>query len=397
MDFAKIKELDAESGMQNYGRNDVAFVSGKGPFLYDTEGKEYIDFGSGIGVVSLGYGNPHWVDAVSRQAATLSHVSNLFYTEPYAVLASRLTKLAGMKAAFFGNSGAEANEGAIKLARKYSFEKYGKGRHTIVTLLQSFHGRTMAALTATGQPSYHDYFFPFVEGFRYVPANDSDELKAALTDDVCAVMVEGIQGEGGVIPLSQTYVDELARLTSQKDILLIFDEVQTGNGRTGTMFSYQGFSVEPDVVTTAKGLGGGLPIGAILVNEKCKNVLSQGMHGSTFGGNPIVCAGANAVLDVVSQPEFLAGVAQKGDRIKEIILGWQLPAIKEVRGKGLMLGIVLDGLSPKKVAADVLKRGLVILTAGSDALRLLPPLTIGKEEIEKGLEILRCQLTLFTQ
>ncbi len=388
MDFLKIKEMDAESGMQNYGRYDIAFASGKGSFLYDTEGKEYIDFGSGIGVVSVGYANPHWVEAVSSQAAALPHVSNLFYTEPYAKLASRITKLSGMKAAFFGNSGAEANEGAIKLARKYSFEKYGKGRHVIVTLLQSFHGRTMAALTATGQPSYHDYFHPFVEGFRYVPANDEEALKGALTDDVCAVMVEGVQGEGGVIPLTQSYVDELSAIAASKDILIVFDEVQTGNGRTGTMYSYQGLGVEPDVVTTAKGLGGGLPIGAVLANEKCRGVLSQGMHGSTFGGNPIVCAGANAVLDILAEPGFLASVTEKGEKIQKTVNEWKLPLIKEVRGKGLMIGIVLDGLAPKTAAADLLKRGLVILTAGKDALRLLPPLTISDEEIEKGLAIL---------
>lgn len=393
MDFETIKELDTKNGMQNYGRFDVAFVSGKGSFLYDTEGKEYLDFGSGIGVCSIGHSHPRWVEAVSSQAALLAHVSNLFYTEPYARLASRLTALSDMQAVFFGNSGAEANEGAIKLARKYSFEKYGKGRHVIITLMQSFHGRTMAALTATGQPSYHDYFHPFVEGFRYLAANDIDAMKEALMDDVCAVMVEGIQGEGGIVPLEQTYVDELAKLAAEKDILLIFDEVQTGNGRTGEMYSYQGFGVRPDVVTTAKGLGGGLPLGAILVGEKCKGVLSQGMHGSTFGGNLIVCAGANAVLDILTEPGFFSSVGQKGEKIQQTVKSWNLPAVNDVRGKGLMIGIQLEGLSHKAAAAELLKRGLVILTAGKDVLRLLPPLTISDEEIDKGLAILYAYLT----
>ena len=235
-------------------------------------------------------------------------------------------------------------------------------------------------------------FTPFVEGFRYLNANDSDAMKAALTDDVCAVMVEGIQGEGGVVPLTQKYIDELAKLAAAKDILLIFDEVQTGNGRTGEMYSYQGFGVKPDVVTTAKGLGGGLPLGAILVGEKCRDVLSQGMHGSTFGGNLVVCAGANAVLDILTEPGFFGSVIQKGERIQETVKNWDLPVIKDVRGKGLMIGIQLEGLSHKAAAADLLKRGLVILTAGKDTLRLLPPLTISKEEIDKGLTILYAYL-----
>ena len=393
MDFTTIKELDAQNVMQSYGRFDVAFASGHGARLYDTEGKEYIDFASGIGVNSVGYAHPHWVEAVSRQAATLAHVSNLYFTEPYTVLASRLTALSGMKAVFFGNSGAEANEGAIKLARKYSFDKYGEGRHVIITLVQSFHGRTLAALTATGQPSYHQYFHPFVEGFRYAEPNDSEALRAVLGPDVCAIMVEGVQGEGGVTPLAKSYVDELAKIAAEKDILLIFDEVQTGNGRTGDFYSYQGFGVRPDVVTTAKGLAGGLPIGAILMNEKCAGVLSQGMHGSTFGANPIVCAAANAVLDIITAPDFLAEVTCKGRRITDALEFWNLPNVKEVRGKGLMIGIQLEGLAPKKAAAELLLRGLVVLTAGRDVLRLLPPLTITNEEIDRGLVILRDYLS----
>ena len=388
MDYQTIKQNDEKCCTQNYGRYPVAFDYGKGSLLYDYKGKEYVDFASGIGVNSVGYANPHWVEAVSRQAGKLAHVSNLFYTEPYSTLAQRLTALAGMKATFFCNSGAEANEAAIKLARKYSQDKYGEGRSVIVTLNQSFHGRTMATLTATGQPDYHKYFAPFMEGFRYVKANDGEVLEQAIASDVCAIMVEGIQGEGGVIPLENAYVKKLETLAAEHDILLIFDEVQTGNCRTGDFFSYQGFGVLPDLVTTAKGLGGGLPIGALLVNEKCRSILSSGTHGSTFGGNPIACAGANAVLDIIEADGFSEQVKRKGEKIRQTIVGWELPIIKEVRGKGLMLGIEITDMSVKEIVADLLTKGLVLLTAGSNVLRLLPPLTITDREIDRGLQIL---------
>lgn len=389
MNLNEIKALDQEHVIQSYSRYEIAFASGKGSLLYDGEGKEYVDFGSGIGVSSVGYANPRWLEALKRQASRLAHVSNLFYTEPYAMLASRLTALSGMKRVFFANSGAEANEGAIKIARKYSRDKYGEGRSTIITLLRSFHGRTLAALTATGQPSYHQHFFPFVEGFRYVDAGDIDALKEAMTGDVCAVMAEGIQGEGGVMPLPLDYVKELAQAAQEKDILLIFDEVQTGNGRTGQMYCYQGFGIQPDIVTTAKGLGGGLPIGAILVNEAVSGVLTPGTHGSTFGGNPLACAAANAVLDIITEPGFFERVEEKGDLIMERIRGWNSPKIKDVRGKGLMIGIQLSGIQPKQAVPELLEKGLVVLTAGEDVMRLLPPLTITHEEVEKGLAILR--------
>lgn len=388
MEFSRIKELDRAAVLPTYGRYDVAFARGENATLYDTEGKAYIDFASGIGVISVGHANPRWTEAVCRQAGTLAHVSNLFYTEPYARLAERLKALSGMEGVFFANSGAEANEGAIKLARKYSRDKYGPGRATVVTLLQSFHGRTLAALTATGQPSFHQHFFPFPEGFRYVPPNDAAALTEALTDDVCAVLVEGIQGEGGVRPLEDAYVAELAALARAKDILLIFDEVQTGNGRTGTMFSYQGFGILPDIATTAKGLGGGLPIGAILAGASCRDVLTAGTHGSTFGGNPVCCAAALAVLDILTEEGFLERVKEKGERIRRTVQSWGSPKIRSVRGKGLMLGLELDGVAPKAAVADLLARGLVALTAGEDVLRLLPPLTITDDELDRGLAIL---------
>jgi acetylornithine/N-succinyldiaminopimelate aminotransferase len=395
VDLQVIKQLDEQHCMQNYGRFNVAFDYGKGSLLYNTDGKEYIDFASGIGVNSVGHSHPHWVEAVSRQAGRLAHVSNLFYAEPYAVLASRLAGLTGMKAVFFANSGAEANEAAIKLARKYSSDKYGEGRSVIITLRQSFHGRTLATLTATGQADYHKHFGPFVEGFRYVDANDPEALKQAITPEVCAIMVEGVQGEGGVIPLEKEYVDELAALAAERDVLLIFDEVQTGNGRTGYMYCYQEFGVKPDLVTTAKGLGGGLPIGALMANDKCSGVLTQGTHGSTYGGNPVACAAANAVLDIITAEGFLEQVRKKGEKIRREVAGWDLPVIKEVRGKGLMIGIQIAedrGKKVKEMAADLLEQGLVVLTAGSDVLRLLPPLTITDAEIDSGLAIMHSYL-----
>lgn len=389
MNLDEIKKLDALHVIQSYSRYEVAFTHGKGSLLYDDKGKEYVDFGSGIGVCSLGHSHPHWIEAVSLQASQLAHISNLFYSEPYVLLAKRLTAVSGMEKIFFGNSGSEANEGAIKIARKYSRDRYGAGRAVIVTLDQSFHGRTMAALTATGQPDYHKHFFPFAEGFRYIAPNYEGDLKEALKDDVCAIMVEGIQGEGGVVPLRESYVRKLTEKAKEKDILLIFDEVQTGNGRTGHMFSYQGFGVRPDIVTTAKGLGGGLPIGAVLVNDECSAVLTSGTHGSTFGGNPIACAGANAVLDIITAEGFLEGVKKKGEYIMNTVRSWGNPSVKEVRGKGLMIGLRLDGISPGQAVAELLPKGLLVLSAGKDVMRFLPPLTISQSEIDKGLLILK--------
>lgn len=395
MNKDEIKKLDQEYIMPTYGRYDVCFTHGKGVFLYDGEGREYVDFASGIGVTCLGYGNPAWVAAVSRQAQTLSHVSNLFYTEPCVKAAKKLTELSGMSNVFFANSGTEANEGAIKLARKYSHDKYGKGRSTIVGLSQSFHGRTLASLSATGQEALHDHFFPFVDGFRWAVPNDLDSLKAAVDGQVCAILLEGVQGEGGVLPLTQEFVKGAFALAKEKDVLLIFDEVQTGVGRTGDFYSYQGLGVLPDIVTTAKGLGGGLPIAGVLAGEACKEVLGPGTHGATYGANPICSAGALAVLDIVGQPDFLKEVKAKGEFIMDTVSAWNLPAVKEVRGKGLMIGIQLASAEPKEVVKALLAQGLVTLTAGKDVLRLLPPLVVNRGEIERGLEILKEGLNHF--
>ena len=387
MNFAEIKALDEGYVLQTYGRNQIAIDHGKGATLWDTEGKEYIDFTSGIGVCSLGYANDAWAKAIYDQAMKVGHISNLFYTEPYAKLASRLVPAAGMAAVFFGNSGAEANEGMIKVARKYSFEKYGQGRATIITLKNSFHGRTITTLKATGQEHFHEFFFPFTEGFRYAEANSMDSLMAQAGDDVCGVMMELIQGEGGVNPLQKDYVQSVAKLCAEKDWLLLIDEVQTGIGRTGTLFAYQQFDIQPDVVTFAKGIAGGLPFGGFMTNEKCRNVLRAGDHGSTFGGNPMSAAAAHVVMDTLT-PDFLAQAAEKGKYLRDGIAALNSPVVSGIRGMGLMIGVGVQGMTHKELKDKLMDAGLLCLTAGKDTLRLLPPLVITKEEIDRGLAIM---------
>lgn len=388
MDFKTLEALDKQYVMQTYARFPVAFDHGSGATLYDTEGKEYIDFSSGIGVNSLGYGSEAWVNAIAQQIVKLGHVSNLFYTAPYIELAQTLVERAGMSNVFFANSGAEANEGMIKLARKYSFDKYGKGRGTILTLRQSFHGRTITTLSATGQDVFHNYFFPFNEGFRYA-APDMDGIAEVAGHDVCAVMLELVQGEGGVRPMDRGFVHDLAVLCAERDWLLLIDEVQTGVGRTGTLFAYQQYGVLPDAVSFAKGIAGGLPFGGVMANEKCREVLTAGTHATTFGGNPVCAAAAKAVLDSLNET-FLAQVKEKGDYLRTRIDGLQLPGLGSARGLGLMLGIeVAEGYENKTIARKLLENGLVTLTAGGNVLRLLPPLVITKDEMDKGLAILQ--------
>jgi len=388
MDSNKIFEKDKESVMQTYARFPVAIEHGHGATLYSPEGQEYIDFASGIGVNSLGYGNERWVDAITSQAKKLPHISNLFYSEPSVRLAGALTERTGMKNVFFSNSGAEANEGMIKLARKYSFDKYGKGRHSIITLKNSFHGRTITTLNATGQDVFHKYFFPFTEGFRYAAANDMEALKASYDAGVCAVMVELIQGEGGVYPTEQNYVNQLTAFCEEHDLLLLVDEVQTGVGRTGALFAYQKYGITPDAVSFAKGIAGGLPMGGFMAGEKTSGVLGAGDHATTFGGNPICSAAALAVLEQLDDA-LLSEVSKKGDYIRSEIEGWGLSKIVATRGMGLMIGAELNGLEPKPTAAVLVESGLLCITAGSDALRFLPPLVISYEEIDKGLKIMR--------
>ncbi len=381
-----IKALTGQYIMNTYGRFPVAIDHGEGATLYDPEGNAYIDFASGIGVTSLGYGNPKWVEAITAQAKKLGHVSNLFYTEPAARLAEILCKRTGESCVFFANGGGEANEGMIKLTRKYSFDKYGKGRATIVTLKNSFHGRTITTLMATGQEVFHNYFFPFTEGFRYAPANDL----AALEDqggDVCAVMMELIQGEGGVLPLDKDYVQAVAKLCAERDWLLLVDEVQSGVGRTGSLFAFQQYGVLPDVVSFAKGIAGGLPMSGIMANEKCRNVLGPGMHATTFGANP-VCAAAGLVVQETLTDAFLEDVQAKGTYLRNRIEDMKLPCLGKTRGMGLMIGVeVKDGWTNKDLASKLIENGLLVLTAGP-GLRLLPPLVISKEEMDAGLAIM---------
>ncbi len=387
MTHEELKELDQAYTMQTYGRFDVDIDHGKGAALYDLSGKEYIDFTSGIGVCSIGYADPRWVEAISAQAARLAHVSNLFYTQPYAQLSKTLCTRSGMAAAFFANSGAESNEGLIKLARKYSFDRYGKGRGTILTLKNSFHGRTISTLTATGQDVFHNYFFPFDEGFRYAQAGDMDSLQSAAGHDVCAVLLELVQGEGGVLPMEREYVNELAELCQQRDWLLLVDEVQTGIGRTGTLFAFQQYGIQPDAVSFAKGIAGGLPMGGILASERCRNVFTPGTHATTFGGNPICAAAAQVVLEILDD-SLLTEVTEKGAYIRERIERMDLECLGGTRGLGMMIGVeVKRPYNNKELAARLMEQGLLVLTAGR-ALRLLPPLTIRREEIDKGLTIL---------
>ncbi len=387
MNSNEIKDLYKEKIMQTYARFDVVLERGAGATVWSPEGKEYVDFTSGIGVNSLGYGDAGWAKAIYDQALKLQHTSNLFYTEPGVHLASQLTKRSGMAVAFYCNSGGEANEGAIKLARKYSFDKYGKGRSRIVTLYNSFHGRTVTTLAATGQDVFHNYFFPFTEGFVHAEANDFDTL-AKAADGACAVMLELVQGEGGVLPLDTAYVQKVAEFCKEKDLLLLADEVQTGIGRTGTLFAYQQYGISPDVVTFAKGIAGGLPMGGILTNEKCAGVLSAGTHAATFGGNLISSAGALEVMRRLT-PEMLDEVTKKGAYIRDAVRGWNCPAVREVRGLGLMIGISIAGAKPIDLANKCIENGLLMLTAGADALRMLPPLVITYAEIDKGLAILK--------
>lgn len=376
-----IKQKDKKYVLGTYGRYDLLIVRGAGAECEDETGKKYIDLGSGIGVNALGYCDGGWIKAVEEQLETLQHTSNLYYTAPCALLAEALCERTGYKKVFFCNSGAEANEAAIKTARKYSFDKYGAGRDKIITLNKSFHGRTMATLTATAQEAMHNYFFPFNEGFVYCD-KDIEEIKKHK--GVCAVMLEFIQGEGGVIPLDKDFAAQVYEYCAANDILFIADEVQTGVGRTGRFLCSEHYGIKPDITTLAKGLGGGLPIGAMLAGEKCESVMGAGAHGSTFGGNPVVCAGGRYVLSRIDD-KLLSEVKEKGEYIKSRLSG--VKGVKSVSGLGLMLGIELS----RKKAADVVKecisRGVIPLTA-KDKVRLLPPLVITMEQLEKAVDVL---------
>lgn len=368
-----------------YNRFPIEILTGKGSIVTDTQGKHYIDMGSGIGVTSFGIADPEWISAVSEQLSRVQHMSNLYYTEPCAALAEELCTRTGMKKVFFSNSGAESNECAIKVARKYAAEKKGSDCFYILTLENSFHGRTLTTLAATGQDKFHQLFQPLTPGFLHTPANDFEALKA-MTEQypVAGILLECVQGEGGVIPLEPEFLQKTAALAKEKDILLMVDEVQTGNGRTGSLYAYMQFGIAPDVVSTAKGLGGGLPIGATLLGEKVESVLGFGDHGSTFGGNPIACAGALSILRRIDDA-FLDEVKEKSAYVFSALSG--ADGVESVSGLGLMIGI-----KTRKPAADVIRlcmeKGVLCLSA-KDKVRLLPALNIPFDTLKQAVSIIR--------
>lgn len=373
--------------LQTYARFPVVIQKGNGSKLYDVDGKEYIDMTAGIGVSSLGYNNEGIKNALHEQIDKILHTSNVFYNTTTIELAKVLTQLTNMSKVFFSNSGAEANEGAIKIARKYGFDKSNGKKNKIITLKQSFHGRTITTLAATGQDKYHKHFYPFTDGFKYVEMNNIDEMKKALDDTVCAVMLEAIQGEGGIRPMTKEFAKEVEKLCLETDTLLIFDEVQCGIGRTGKFFAYEALDVKPDIVTIAKGLGGGVPIGAVLCNSKTENVLNKGDHGSTFGGSPLAAAAAIEVLKVISEEGFFTEVEKKGKYITEKLKSMSTEKIVEIRGSGLMIGVELNCMV-KEILNLCIQNGVLFLSAGENVIRMLPPLIISYEEIDVALKIL---------
>lgn len=386
MNTDKIIKRDKKYVLHTYARSPIVIERGSGMTAWDADGKSYLDFTSGIGVNALGFADPEWVAAVAGQAGQLQHISNLYHTGPCTKLARKLCKRTGLDKVFFANSGAEANEGAIKCARKYSVTAYGPGRSKVVSLVNSFHGRTLATLTATGQDVFHHDFGPFPENFAYVPANDLDALRQALAaGDVCAVMMELVQGEGGVVALDADYVHQVADLCAEKDVLVIVDEVQTGVGRTGAFLACQHFGLKPDIVTLAKGLGGGLPIGAVLMKQKVADTMGPGSHGSTFGGNPVVCAGGCVVVDRMDDA-FLDNINACAARLREGLA--HIPEIEAVTGLGLMVGIALKGgRKASEVRTLCEHHGLLVLTA-KNRIRLLPPLILTEADVDAALQIL---------
>ena len=380
-----ITSIDKEYVAGTYGRFPVELVSGKGSLFMGSDGKEYIDLGSGIGVTAFGASDESWVAAVTAQLNTLQHTSNLYFTEPCALLAKALCEKTGLKKVFFGNSGAEANECAIKVARKYSAEKKGDDCYTILTLQNSFHGRTLATLAATGQDVFHKLFQPLVPGFVHVEANNVAQLEETVASTkIAGIMLECVQGEGGVNPLTPEFVQAAAKIAKEQDIPLIIDEVQTGNGRTGALYAYMNYNIQPDIVTTAKGLGGGLPIGACMMGEKVQNVLGPGDHGSTYGGNPVACAGALNVINRLDD-EFLAEVRAKSEYVFSAMEG--ASGVEGVSGMGLMIGIKTSKPA-KEIVMACMEQGVLCLTA-KDKVRLLPALNIPMEQLAKAVEVIK--------
>lgn len=389
MPTEELKDFSAKYLMQTYARQPISIVRGRGAKVYDMEGREYIDFVGGIAVNILGHGHPDLVQAIQRQAAQLIHVSNLYYTEPQVRLAQMLVDHSCADRVFFCNSGAEANEAAIKLARRYGHEKHGADRFEIITMKNSFHGRTMATLTATGQEKVQKGFEPLIPGFVYAPFNDFPAIESLVTDKTTAIMLEPIQGEGGVHVADQAYLKSLRELCAQKDILLIFDEVQTGMGRTGTLFAYEQMGVEPDIMTLAKGLGGGMPIGACLAKDAVAAVFTAGTHASTFGGNPLACAAGLAVCRILIEGRVLEQARRMGDYLAKELADFKdrHRAVRDVRGLGLLQGLEVE-IDAKAVVADCLTRGVLVNATSERVLRFVPPLIITQAEIDRVLETL---------
>lgn len=377
-------ELDKKYIAPTYARFPIEIVSGKGSIAVGADGKKYIDLGSGIGVNSFGFCDDEWIAAVTKQLNAFQHTSNLYYSNPCARLAELLCQKTGLKKVFFSNSGAEANECAIKAARKYGTQKHGEGCHTIITLKNSFHGRTLTTLAATGQEAFHKHFLPLTEGFVHCEPTAEALRDTIESNNVCAIMFEVIRGEGGVLPLEPDFVKAMADIAAKKDILLIADEVQTGNGRTGKLYGYMNYGIRPDIVTTAKGIGGGLPIGVTMLGEKVEGVFAPGLNGSTFGGNPVCCAGAISILERLND-EFMAEVIKKSEYIFSELEGAK--GVESLSGMGLMIGIKAE--KPAKQAADeCLAKGVLVLTA-KDKIRLLPALNIPFEELEKAVQVIK--------
>ena len=378
--------------LHTYNRTPVVFDRGEGVYLYDVEGKQYLDFAAGIAVFGLGYHNQTFDNAVKAQVDKLIHTSNLYYNVPAIEAAEKLVKVTGMDRVFFTNSGTEAIEGAIKTARKYGINKDGRTDHEIIAMKHSFHGRSMGALSVTGNPHYQEDFRPLIGGIRFAEYNDLDSVRALVNDRTCAVILEPIQGEGGIYPADPEFLQGLRALCDEKDMLLIFDEIQCGMGRSGSMFACQAAGVKPDVMTVAKALGNGLPVGAFLTTEKAA-VLVPGDHGSTYGGNPLVCAGASTVLDIFAEGDILENVRTVGaylwERLEEV--REQYPQVKDHRGKGLIQGLEFSE-APGKIAQAAIRRGVILITAENNVIRFLPPLVIGKEHVDEMISVLKAAI-----
>ena len=386
-----------ENILHTYNRFPVMFDHGEGCYLYDTEGKKYLDFAAGIAVNSLGYHYPGYDEALKAQIDKLTHISNLYYNEPMSEAGEKLVKASGLSKAFFTNSGTEAIEGALKAARKYAYTKYGKeaGKYEIIAMNHSFHGRSMGALSVTGTEHYREPFEPLVGGVKFADFNDLDSVKAQITDKTCAIITEVVQGEGGIYPAKKEFLEGLRALCDKKDIILIFDEIQCGMGRTGYYFAWQSYGVKPDVMTCAKALGCGVPVGAFVLGEKAAAAsLVPGDHGTTYGGNPFVCAAVSKVFDIYEKDDILAHVQELTPYLEEQLdkLVDKYPVVAARRGKGFMQGLVIEGATVGSVVTKALENGLLVISAGSDVLRLVPPLVITKENIDEMVEKLEKSL-----